>query len=58
MFNRIVTLLRHWRDVRTSLGTLSRAWGGDSTAIPQVCQAYLWNRARMQSSLTPSISRW
>lgn len=31
MINRIVTLLRHWRDVRTSLGTLSRAWGGDST---------------------------
>ena len=31
MLNRIVTLLRHWRDVRTSLGTLSRAWGGDSS---------------------------
>lgn len=31
MINRIATLLRHWRDVRTSLGTLSRAWGGDSS---------------------------
>ena len=31
MFERIVTLCRHWRDVRTALGTLSRAWGGDSS---------------------------
>lgn len=31
MIDRIITLFRHWRDVRTSLGTLSRIWGGDSS---------------------------
>lgn len=31
MINRVLCLLRHLRDVRTSLGTLSRAWGGDSS---------------------------